>query len=49
MDKNHSISLPSGSFIKFPAGTIHYGFTKEEIVIEISGIGPWSTIPKKLV
>lgn len=49
MDKNHSISLPSGSFIKFPAGTVHYGFTKEETIIEISGIGPWGTIPKKLV
>lgn len=48
IDKNHNISLPSGSFIKFPAGTIHYGFTKEETIIEISGIGPWGTIPKKL-
>jgi quercetin dioxygenase-like cupin family protein len=48
MDKNHSLALPPGSFIKFPAGIMHYGFTKQETIIEISGIGPWGTIPKKL-
>jgi hypothetical protein len=48
MDKDHSIPLPPGSFIKFPKGVIHYGFTKEETIIEISGVGPWGTIPKKL-
>lgn len=48
MDKNHVISLPVGSFVTFPAGAIHYGFTKEETILEISGIGPWGTIPKKL-
>lgn len=48
MDKNHTITLPAGSFITFPAGTMYYGFTKEETILEISGIGPWGTIPKKL-
>lgn len=48
MDKTHGIALPPGSFITFPTGVMHYGFTKKETIIEISGIGPWGTIPRKL-
>lgn len=42
------IALPVGSFVAFPAGVDHYGFTKEATILEISGIGPWGTILKKL-
>jgi len=45
----NTIPLPVGSFITFPAGAMHYGFTKEEVILEISGIGPWGTMPKKLM
>lgn len=48
MQKKLCIGLPPGSFVTFPAGTMHYGFTKDETIIEISGIGPWGTIPRKL-
>lgn len=48
IDKNHIITLPAGSFITFPAGAMHFGFTKEETILEISGIGPWGTMPQKL-
>ena len=47
-DNQEGTALPSGSFVMFPAKTHHYGWTKEETVLEISGIGPWGTIhPKK--
>jgi len=42
------IALPPGSFITFPAGAMHYGYTKEGTILEISGIGPWGTTPRKL-
>lgn len=48
MNKKHVTALPVGSFIMFPAGVQHYGFTKKETVLEISGIGPWGMMPKKL-
>lgn len=46
--KELTIALPAGSFVTFPAGVKHYGYTKEETIIEISGVGPWGTIPHKL-
>ena len=36
--------LPPGSFIKIPAHTAHYAYTKEETIIQISGTGPWGMI-----
>jgi|SRR5579862_3125418 len=48
MDKKHIITLPTGSFVAFPAGHVHYGFTKKETILQISGIGPCKTIPIKL-
>lgn len=46
--KELTIALPPGSFVTFPAGVEHYGYTIEETILEISGIGPWGTIPHKL-
>lgn len=48
MNKQTTMALPVGSFVNFPAGAIHYGYTKEETILEISGIGPWATSPRKL-
>ena len=48
IDKKHVITLPTGSFVSFPAGNVHYGFTKKETILQISGIGPSKTIPIKL-
>jgi quercetin dioxygenase-like cupin family protein len=39
-----TVALPTGSFVTIPAKTLHYGFTKEETIIEISGEGPWGMI-----
>ena len=41
-------ALPAGSFVNIPAHSPHYGVTKEETIIQISGVGPWGMIyPKK--
>jgi quercetin dioxygenase-like cupin family protein len=41
-------ALTAGSFINIPARSLHYGITKEETIIQISGVGPWGMIyPKK--
>lgn len=45
--KDNAIGLPPGSFFKVPAKVEHYGYTKEETVVQISGIGPWSGIAQK--
>lgn len=42
----NAIGLPAGSFFKVPANVDHYGFTKEETVLQISGVGPWSSVEK---
>lgn len=49
IDRTKDIDLPAGAFVVFPAKASHYGWTKEETIIEVSGIGPWGTIyPKKI-
>jgi mannose-6-phosphate isomerase-like protein (cupin superfamily) len=40
VDRENSLILSSGSFIKIPALLTHYGWTKEETIIQIHGIGP---------
>ncbi len=32
--------LPAGSFVLFPAGTLHRLWTTEETVVQMTGIGP---------
>lgn len=46
-DKDHGTALTAGSFIKVPAKINHYGWTKEETVIQVSGIGPWGVVYEK--
>lgn len=46
-NKDNAIGLPVGSFFKVPAKVDHYGFTKQETILQISGMGPWSGIPQK--
>lgn len=46
-NKDNAIGLPAGSFFKVSAKVDHYGFTKEETILQISGVGPWSGIAQK--
>lgn len=45
-NKDNAIGLAAGSFFKVPAKVDHYGYTKTETIIQISGIGPWSGVEK---
>ncbi len=47
MDQKNVFELTTGSFIMVPAKTYHYAFTKEETIVQTSGIGPWGMIPYK--
>jgi quercetin dioxygenase-like cupin family protein len=41
MDRDKANAYPPGSYIREPAGSVHFLFTKDEIVeVEIRGIGP---------
>jgi hypothetical protein len=41
-DTSKAATLPRGSFSVMPAKTHHFAFTKEETVIQVHGVGPWS-------
>ncbi len=48
LDFAETVALQPGSFVKVPAYSTHYGMTKTETIIQISGTGPWGMIyPKK--
>lgn len=42
MDQEKSTALPAGTYVYVPANSTHYGWTKEETIVQVSGIGPWS-------
>ncbi len=43
-DKDNTVALPAGSFMKPPAGGVHYDGAKEEaVIVEIRGMGPVTT------
>lgn len=44
IDKSQTQRLGVGSFINFPANVNHYGYTHDETIIQISGIGPWEVL-----
>ena len=45
MDRDGATAYPEGSCIREPAGTVHFLFTKDEIVeVEVRGIGPRQNI-----
>lgn len=44
LNTNDGVALTAGSFAKIPAKVNHYGWTKEETVLQVSGIGPWGVL-----
>lgn len=46
VDTNKGITLAAGSFVQIPAKAEHYGWTNDETILQISGIGPWGAIYK---
>lgn|SRR3990167_7175514 len=44
IDREKTVELIAGSFISCPADIKHYGFTKDETVVQISGNGPWEVL-----
>jgi len=44
-DPNNTIPVPAGSFVEHPSHMVHYdGAKDEEVIVQISGIGPSATI-----
>ena len=41
LDMQKSMSLPPGRMTIMPPKTNHFAWTKEEVVVQLSGIGPW--------
>lgn len=44
VDKSKSTELPAGSYVKIPTKWVHYSWTKDETILQISGVGPWGTL-----
>jgi quercetin dioxygenase-like cupin family protein len=48
MDRDKAVAYPPGSYIREPAGTVHFLFTKDEVVeVEVRGKGPRQNIYSK--
>ena len=45
-DANKGIALNQGDFAYIPAHSDHYGYTKQETIIQISSDGPWGMVYK---
>ena len=44
-DRDKTVPLEPGSYMMHPAGAVHYdGAKDQEVIVEIKGIGPASTI-----
>lgn len=43
VNTDQGTELPAGSFVKMPTKVVHYSWTKEETILQISGVGPWGT------
>lgn len=46
-DKNHMQELSVGTFFMIPAELPHYGWTKSETILQLTGMGPRTMIYKK--
>jgi quercetin dioxygenase-like cupin family protein len=47
-DMNKTIPLKAGSYMKHPAKAVHFdGAKDEEVIVQITGIGPGTTTPVK--
>ena len=45
MERDRAVAYPPGSYIREPAGSVHFLFTKDEFVeVEVRGIGPRQNI-----
>ncbi len=42
-DLSKAVALPPGSIAVIQPKTLHFGYTKEEVVIQAHGFGPWET------
>lgn len=47
IDKSKTEKMAAGSFITCPAHVKHFGFTDDETVVQISGMGPWEVLKSK--
>jgi len=43
-DASQVSGLPVGTFGAIPAGMRHYALTKDEVIIQLHGTGPWSLV-----
>jgi hypothetical protein len=41
-DASKTKAMPVGSFVALPGKSPHFVYTKEETVIQVSAVGPWS-------
>lgn len=41
LDGSNGTTLPAGSFLVLPAKMAHQALAEEEVVLQISGMGPW--------
>lgn len=41
-DAAHMTSLPAGSFVSIPANTPHFAMAKDDVVLQVTGMGPAS-------
>jgi quercetin dioxygenase-like cupin family protein len=41
-DAAHMMPLPAGSFVSIPANTPHFAMAKDDVVLQVSGMGPAS-------
>ena len=42
LDTKATRALGAGSIAIMPPGTRHFGWTKEETVVQVHGVGPWT-------
>jgi ChrR-like protein with cupin domain len=40
-DEASAMGIPAGGFAVMKAGTVHYAFSKGEVIVQVHGMGPW--------
>jgi quercetin dioxygenase-like cupin family protein len=43
-NQSQEIVLNEGDFALLPAKVVHSGYTKDETIVQVSGIGPWGMV-----
>jgi quercetin dioxygenase-like cupin family protein len=41
LDEAKTMPVSAGSLVIMPAKTQHFGWTKEETIVQLNGVGPW--------